>query len=104
MYCGYILPACSRVWEYNDEGSIPYVPWFRAPYYVWVGRVPRLETLLVENKASFDNGWRLLCRQHWLDRWAGMAGILPLMLCSWWSQAWAQHMCAHSRRCCHCCC
>ena len=35
--------ACSRVWEFNDEGSIPYVPWLRAPYYVWVGRVPKLE-------------------------------------------------------------
>ena len=45
------------MWEYNDEGSIPYVPWFRAPYYVWVGRVPRLETLLVENKASAGGGW-----------------------------------------------
>ena len=44
--------ACSRVWEFNDEGSIPYVPWLRAPYYVWVGRVPKLETLLVENKVE----------------------------------------------------
>ena len=24
----------SRVWEFNDEGSIPYVPYLRAPYYV----------------------------------------------------------------------
>ena len=42
--------GCSRVWEFNDEGSIPYVPFLRAPFYIWVGRVPRLETLLVENK------------------------------------------------------
>lgn len=42
----------SRVWEFNDEGSIPYVPYLRAPYYVWVGRIPKLDTLLVENKAS----------------------------------------------------
>lgn len=44
------LLSCSRVWEFNDEGSIPYVPYLRAPYYVWIGRVPKLETLLVENK------------------------------------------------------
>ena len=29
-----VLPLCSRVWEFNDEGSIPYVPYLRAPYYV----------------------------------------------------------------------
>jgi hypothetical protein len=40
--------------RYNDEGSIPYVPYFRAPWYCWVGRIPKLETLLVENKVS---GW-----------------------------------------------
>ena len=53
-------PARSRVWEFNDEGSIPYVPWLRAPYYVWVGRVPKLETLLVENKVRTSGsarGW-----------------------------------------------
>lgn len=33
------------------QGSIPYVPYLRAPYYVWIGRIPKLETLLVENKA-----------------------------------------------------
>lgn len=22
------------------QGSIPYVPWLRAPYYVWIGRHP----------------------------------------------------------------
>ena len=35
--CQPLLPvscACSRVWEFNDEGSIPYVPYLRAPYYV----------------------------------------------------------------------
>lgn len=35
-----------------DEGSIPWVPYFRAPYYVWVGRIPKLETLLIENKVG----------------------------------------------------
>lgn len=46
------LVPCSRVWEFNDDGGIPYVPFLRAPYYVWVGRVPKLDTLAVENKAS----------------------------------------------------
>jgi betaine lipid synthase len=26
------------VWEINSQGSIPYVPYLRAPWYVWVGR------------------------------------------------------------------
>jgi len=34
----YLDGKLERVWEYNGEGSIPYVPWLRAPYYVWVGR------------------------------------------------------------------
>jgi betaine lipid synthase len=38
--------------RYNDEGSIPYVPFLRAPWYCWVGRIPRLESLLVENKVE----------------------------------------------------
>ncbi|GAB4820256.1 hypothetical protein N2152v2_007302 [Parachlorella kessleri] len=48
----YLDHQLSRVWEYNDEGSIPYVPFLRAPYYVWIGRIPKLETLLVENKVE----------------------------------------------------
>jgi hypothetical protein len=31
------------------------VPYFRAPYYVWVGRIPKLETLLIENKARRES-------------------------------------------------
>eukprot|EP00210_Caulerpa_lentillifera_P002059 g1974.t1 len=27
-----------REWEYNGQGSIPYVPYLRVPWYVWVGR------------------------------------------------------------------
>ena len=34
----YLETRLERVWEVNREGSIPYVPYFRAPYYVWVGR------------------------------------------------------------------
>jgi betaine lipid synthase len=26
------------VWEHNSQGSIPYVPYLRAPFYVWIGR------------------------------------------------------------------
>ncbi|KAL4451296.1 hypothetical protein ABPG77_009368 [Micractinium sp. CCAP 211/92] len=48
----YLDHQLSRVWEFNDEGSIPYVPYLRAPYYVWIGRIPKLETLLVENKVE----------------------------------------------------
>ena len=34
------------------QGSIPYVPFLRAPYYVWVGHVPQLATILQENKVE----------------------------------------------------
>lgn len=47
------LPTASRLWEFNGEGSIPYVPLLRAPYYVWVGHVPSsVAELLVENKVG----------------------------------------------------
>jgi betaine lipid synthase len=26
------------VWEVNSQGSIPYVPYLRAPFYAWIGR------------------------------------------------------------------
>jgi betaine lipid synthase len=50
----YLDHQLSRVWEFNDAdtGSIPWVPVLRAPYYVWIGRVPKLETLLVENRVE----------------------------------------------------
>jgi betaine lipid synthase len=34
----YLDGKLERLWEYNGEGSIPYVPYLRAPYYVWIGR------------------------------------------------------------------
>ena len=34
------------------QGSIPYVPLLRAPYYVWVGHVAQLATVLTENKVE----------------------------------------------------
>ncbi|KAK9817757.1 hypothetical protein WJX72_001701 [[Myrmecia] bisecta] len=48
----YLDHRLSRVWEQNSEGSIPYVPVLRAPYYVWIGRVPQLATVLAENKVE----------------------------------------------------
>jgi betaine lipid synthase len=34
----YLDHVFQRVWEYNGRGSIPYVPLFKAPYFVWVGQ------------------------------------------------------------------
>jgi hypothetical protein len=34
----YLETKLERVWEVNSQGSIPYVPYLRAPYYVWLGR------------------------------------------------------------------
>ena len=36
--------------HFSAQGSIPYVPYLRAPYYVWIGHVPQLATILQENK------------------------------------------------------
>ena len=36
----YLEHGAERVWEVNSQGSIPYVPYLRAPYYVWIGRKP----------------------------------------------------------------
>ena len=48
----YLDHSLCRVWEYNDEGSIPWVPFFRAPYYVALYRIPKLETMLIESKVE----------------------------------------------------
>lgn len=34
------------------QGSIPYVPFLRAPFYCWVGHVPQLASVLCENKVE----------------------------------------------------
>eukprot|EP00879_Flechtneria_rotunda_P011867 GHRR01012396.1.p1 GENE.GHRR01012396.1~~GHRR01012396.1.p1 ORF type:complete len:672 (+),score=176.99 GHRR01012396.1:1113-3128(+) len=34
----YLETKLERVWEVNNEGSIPWVPYLRAPYFVWLGR------------------------------------------------------------------
>ena len=48
----YLDHALSRIWDFNSEGSIPYVPYFRAPFYVSLYRVPKLETMLIESKVE----------------------------------------------------
>uniref|UniRef100_A0A7S0URH5 Betaine lipid synthase n=1 Tax=Polytomella parva TaxID=51329 RepID=A0A7S0URH5_9CHLO len=34
----YLETKLERVYERNSEGSIPYVPYLRAPYYIWIGQ------------------------------------------------------------------
>jgi len=34
----YLEHKLTRVYEYNGEGKIPYVPLLRAPYYIWIGQ------------------------------------------------------------------
>jgi hypothetical protein len=34
------------------QGHIPYVPYLRAPYYVWVGRVPQLTSITAETRVE----------------------------------------------------
>jgi betaine lipid synthase len=48
----YLDHRLSRLWEWNDQGSIPYVPFVRAPYYVWIGKVPQLTNILTESKVE----------------------------------------------------
>ena len=55
----YLDHVLSRVWEFNDQGSIPYVPLLRAPYYVGLYKVPKLSTIMVENKVEAPARWVL---------------------------------------------
>lgn len=34
----YLENRFETVWEQNGQGSIPYVPFYRAPWYVWIGK------------------------------------------------------------------
>lgn len=34
----YLEHLLEPVFEFNGKGSIPYVPWLQAPYYMWIGR------------------------------------------------------------------
>jgi betaine lipid synthase len=46
----YLEHRLERVWEINSQGSIPYVPYLRAPYYVWIGCKPTGGQVLHEAK------------------------------------------------------
>ncbi|EFJ43864.1 hypothetical protein VOLCADRAFT_83033 [Volvox carteri f. nagariensis] len=48
----YLEQKLERVWEQNSQGSIPYVPWLRAPYYVWIGRHPTVGHALHEERVE----------------------------------------------------
>mmetsp|Transcript_20159 Transcript_20159/g.56144 ORF Transcript_20159/g.56144 Transcript_20159/m.56144 type:complete len:687 (-) Transcript_20159:861-2921(-) len=48
----YLEHRLERVWEINSQGSIPYVPYLRAPYYVWIGRRHQLGHVPHENKVD----------------------------------------------------
>ncbi|GFH11752.1 uncharacterized protein HaLaN_07305, partial [Haematococcus lacustris] len=48
----YLENRLERVWEVNSQGSIPYVPYLRAPYYVWIGRHRQLGHPPHENKVD----------------------------------------------------
>lgn len=41
----YLGHTCDTDYEYNDAGSIPYLPLLRPPFYVWIGR-PKTEQSL----------------------------------------------------------
>eukprot|EP00270_Netrium_digitus_P017940 TRINITY_DN6727_c0_g1_i1.p1 TRINITY_DN6727_c0_g1~~TRINITY_DN6727_c0_g1_i1.p1 ORF type:complete len:684 (+),score=143.97 TRINITY_DN6727_c0_g1_i1:121-2172(+) len=36
---GYLEHTLEPVYEYNGRGKIPYVPYLRAPFYIWIGRL-----------------------------------------------------------------
>eukprot|EP00195_Chlamydomonas_chlamydogama_P005703 CAMPEP_0202899678 /NCGR_PEP_ID=MMETSP1392-20130828/7850_1 /ASSEMBLY_ACC=CAM_ASM_000868 /TAXON_ID=225041 /ORGANISM="Chlamydomonas chlamydogama, Strain SAG 11-48b" /LENGTH=653 /DNA_ID=CAMNT_0049585927 /DNA_START=166 /DNA_END=2127 /DNA_ORIENTATION=- len=48
----YLEQKLERVWEINSQGSIPYVPYLRAPYYIWIGRHRQLGHAAHENKVD----------------------------------------------------
>ncbi|KAJ9529578.1 hypothetical protein QJQ45_013915 [Haematococcus lacustris] len=48
----YLENRLERVWEVNSQGSIPYVPYLRAPYYVWIGRHRQMGHPPHENKVD----------------------------------------------------
>ncbi|GAQ92949.1 betaine lipid synthase [Klebsormidium nitens] len=41
----YLEHSMEPVYEYNSSGRIPYVPYLRAPYYIWVGRHKKLQVV-----------------------------------------------------------
>lgn len=48
----YLEHKLERVWEINSQGSIPYVPVLRAPWYVWIGRTWRSSNVSHEQRVE----------------------------------------------------
>ncbi len=48
----YLEHRLERVWEVNSQGSIPYVPYLRAPYYIWIGQNHQTGHAAHENKVD----------------------------------------------------
>ncbi len=51
------------------QGSIPYVPFLRAPYYIWIGQVPQLASIMAETKIEAPSGFpaTFLYTMSWED-------------------------------------
>jgi hypothetical protein len=87
----YLDHQLSRVWECNGQGSIPYVPHLRAPYYVWIGHVPQLATVLSENKVNAQHnearcqgrerkhGGKSLLAPRWLQPFGRVSSAGPAL-------------------------
>ena len=84
------------------QGSIPFVPYLRAPYYVWIGHIPQLATVLEENRVEAPPMFppTFLYTQSWEDPrpdmevaahlssvalfcWAAVLVIAPLSCWAW---------------------
>ena len=75
------------------QGSIPYVPFLRAPYYVWVGRVPALANLMTEAKVEAPSGFppTFLYTMSWEDPRPDMeVGTAWPGTCADWFKEWLQ--------------
>lgn len=66
------------------QGSIPYVPFLRAPYYIWIGRVPQLSTILAEPKTEAPSGFpaTFLYTMSWEDPRPDMQVCPPCTCCT----------------------
>lgn len=70
----YLDHRLSRAWEMNGQGSIPYVPVLRAPFYVWVGRPRPGAGILTEARVEAPPCFppTFLYTQSWEDPRADM--------------------------------
>lgn len=54
-------------WEVEGEGSIPYVPYFKAPYYIWIGNLSSDNTIIYKNHEVDINHPSFLYHISWED-------------------------------------